>query len=418
MAVSNQTGKKRVLMIAPTPFFADRGCHVRIFEEVQSLKVLGYHVIVCTYHLGRNIAGVEIKRSLRIPWYTKLSAGPSIHKFYADLFLLWTVLRTCLQEKPDLIHAHLHEGVLIGKIVSWLLKVPLVADLQGSLTAELLQHRFIKADGLWYRIFQRVERLINRLPAVTLLSSSMPLYFSSEELSQKNGKPRIIPDGVDTERFRPGYLKDGLSQQLGIPLGVKVVGFIGMLTDYQGVPVLLQAIPHVLNTLPAAHFLIMGYPNVEYYKDQARLLGISQQVTFTGRVPYEEVPRYLGLCDVGVAPKLFTPEANGKLLNYMAMGLPIVASDTPVNREMLGDLGVYAEAGDPVSLARALLLVLSDEQHAADLGAKLREQALVHYSWRAIGERIAEVYGGLIREMTIIVNSPPPGNGSQLLPKA
>lgn len=416
--MSNQTDKKRVLMIAPTPFFADRGCHVRIFEEVQALNALGYHVIVCTYHLGRNIAGVEIKRSLRIPWYTKLSAGPSIHKFYADLFLLWTVLWTCLRQKPDLIHAHLHEGVLIGKIVSWLLKIPLVADLQGSLTAELLQHGFIKADGLLYRIFQGVERLINRLPAVTLLSSSMPLYFSSEKLSEKEVKPQIIPDGVDTERFYPGSPKDGLSRQLEIPLGVKVVGFIGMLTDYQGVPVLLRAIPQVLNTLPAVHFLIMGYPNVEYYKEQARLLGISQHVTFTGRVPYEEVPRYLSICDVGVAPKLFTPEANGKLLNYMAMGLPIVASDTPVNREMLGDLGVYAEAGDPVSLARALLLVLSDEQYAIDLGARLREQALVHYSWRAIGERITAVYSGLIRDVTIIVDSPPPGNGSQLLPRA
>jgi glycosyltransferase involved in cell wall biosynthesis len=383
---------KRILVIAPTPFFADRGCHVRILEESRTVIALGHHVTICTYHIGNDVDRLEIRRSLRVPWYSKLSAGPSVHKFYVDLFLLCTVLRVCLRRRPDIIHAHLHEGVAIGKIASVLFGIPLVADLQGSLTGELLQHRFMRKGGLLHRILQWVERVIMRMPDVTLTSSSNTLHPAPDEAGEIAAKIRVLADGVDTERFHPSYPVDGISAALGIPRGVKVIGFLGTLTDYQGVAVLLQAVPHVLEAMKPVHFLIMGYPNVEHYREQARLLGVAEHVTFTGRVPYGEAPRYLAVCDVTVSPKLLSTESNGKLLNYMAMGRPIVASDTPVNREILGDLGVYAEVGNPVALAEALLKVLLDDEGARKLGIRLRQKAMAEYSWQSVGERITETY--------------------------
>ncbi|GFP35929.1 hypothetical protein HKBW3S43_01716, partial [Candidatus Hakubella thermalkaliphila] len=77
----------KILMIAPTPFFADRGCHVRILEEYRHLTRMGHQVIICTYHLGNNPEGVTLYRTIKIPWYKKLSAGPSYHKLYLDPFL-------------------------------------------------------------------------------------------------------------------------------------------------------------------------------------------------------------------------------------------------------------------------------------------------------------------------------------------
>ena len=396
--MDNNDQSKRIIVVAPTPFFADRGCHVRILEEVRALIPLGYQITICTYHIGRDIKGIETRRIIRIPWYCKLSAGPSVHKLYLDLFLLWTVIRSCLKERPDIIHAHLHEGVVIGKIVSRLFDVPLVADLQGSLTGELLDHHFIKQGGFLHQIFQWVERVISRMPDVTLISSSKIRSFLPNEVSGTVNKIEVIPDGVDTERFQPGCPVDGIRERLCIPHGIKVVGFLGVLTDYQGVTVFLEAIPYIIETMKEVHFLIMGYPNVEHYIGKAKAIGIEAYVTFTGRIPYEDAPRYLAICDVAVSPKLLSTEANGKLLNYMAMGLPIVASDTPVNREILGELGVYANVGDPVSLAMALLKVLSDDVYAKDLGTRLREKAMSEYSWQSAGKKISEFYTRLTRD--------------------
>ena len=75
----------RILTIAPTPYFSDRGCHVRIYEEARALVKGGHEVTICTYHLGSDIGGIPTLRIPPIPWYKKRSAGPSWHKPFLDL---------------------------------------------------------------------------------------------------------------------------------------------------------------------------------------------------------------------------------------------------------------------------------------------------------------------------------------------
>lgn len=100
-------------MIAPTPFFADRGCHVKILEELKSLTKRGIRVVLVTYHIGRDIPGFEIERMINIPWYKKLDAGPSFHKYYLDILLSFKALGAAIRLKPDVIHAHLHEAAFL-----------------------------------------------------------------------------------------------------------------------------------------------------------------------------------------------------------------------------------------------------------------------------------------------------------------
>ena len=136
----NATRPLRILMIAPTPFFADRGCHVRILEEVRILTRLGHEVLVTTYHHGRDVPGVRTVRTLSIPWYRKLAPGPSVHKLYVDLLLIGKSLQAAAAFRPDIVHAHLHEGVFVGQFVRARTGAPLVADFQGSLAGEVADH--------------------------------------------------------------------------------------------------------------------------------------------------------------------------------------------------------------------------------------------------------------------------------------
>ena len=98
-----------------------------------------------------------------------------------------------------------------------------------------------------------------------------------------------------------------------------------------------------------------------------------------------------------VSPKMSETEGNGKLLNYMAMGLPTVTFDTPVSREILGDLGVYATTGDHHALAGELEGVLFDDRSARSLGESLRERAVRVYSWQQGGELIQKIYEQISR---------------------
>ena len=136
----------------------------------------------------------------------------------------------------------------------------------------------------------------------------------------------------------------------------------------------------------------MGFPGIDIYEQKAVALGIRDRVIFTGRVPYREMaPLYLALGDVAVAPKLSLTESAGKLLNYMAVGLPTVAFDTPVAREYLGLHGLLAERGNVQSLAEKILVALA----SPELGAPLRQRAVQQFSWRAAGEAIVAAYDEL-----------------------
>jgi glycosyltransferase involved in cell wall biosynthesis len=375
-------------MIAPTPFFADRGCHVRIYEQTRALQALGSQIEICTYHLGSNRPGLTIHRTLSIPWYNKLSAGPSWHKLYIDLLLLFKTLSVARQIRPDVIHGHLHEGAAIGWLVGRLLDLPVVGDFQGSLSGEMQAHEFIKNGGWLYRFVAHNEGWIDRMPQVAVASCS----DVAAEMEERFGVRDVILalDGVDTTVFRPD-MEAGDLRSL-IPQGCRPVVYLGHLDTYQGVDHLLEAIPLVLKRVPQAYFLVMGYPNEDRYRQKAQALGVAANVHIPGRIDYEQAPRYLALGEVAVGPKLSETESNGKLYNYMASALPTVAFDTAPSREILGDLGIYAPRGDVKALATAIADLLEDPEGARKLGCKLHQRVTEHFSWQSTAQQLLKAY--------------------------
>lgn len=385
-------------MIAPTPFFADRGCHVQIYEQMRSLQKLGNKVYLCTYHIGKDIPGFDIRRIPNFPWYKKLEAGPSLHKIYLDFFLLIKSFVTACQVRPDIIHGHLHEGAAIGYVVSRTLGIPLLFDLQGSLTGELKAHNFLSQRGLSLRIFYQAEKIIDGLADIVVTQSTDMV----EELRHKFGIKDVYLtlDGVNTDDFHPGIDSSSLKKELGISEDKKIVVYLGILSEYQGVDCLLNAIPKVLSRRKDVYFLIMGYPGVERYKKMAEKLGVLTNCRFLGRIDYAKAPEYLNLGNIAVGPKLGLTEADGKIYNYMACGLPIVASDTPVHREILADTALYARPADATALAEALLQMLDNTTLARELGLRGRQRVVEKFSWDNVAKRLMSYYQKLISKNT------------------
>ena len=383
----------RILSIAPTSFFADYGCHVRILEEARALGRLGHEVTVCTYHTGGDPGGVRVIRLPRVPWHAEVRVGSHYHTLSFDALLAARALAAA--GRVDVVHAHLHEGALIGWLVSRLRGVPLVFDYQGSLTREMLDHQFLKESSPLFKLFGWLERTIERLPDAIVTSTAHQLDAVRERTPRRVAS---LPDAVDLRHFAtpdPARVA-ALREHLGIPAGRQVVGYVGLLAEYQGVGQLIYAARQVIERRPDTHFLIMGYPGLERYVQQAHDLQILGNVTFTGRVAYDTLAEHLAIADVAVSAKVSATEGNGKLLNYMAMGLPAVAYDTPVAREILGPLGVYAPPGDVTALAHAIQSLLDDPTRRRTLGSALKERAESELSWDAAGRTLARLYDELL----------------------
>ena len=381
----------RILMIAPTPFFADRGCHVQIYEEIKALQGLGHKIILCTYGFGRDMPGVKTVRCFNPPWYKKLSAGPSYSKILLLPFLTFTAIKTVISFKPEIIHAHLHEGALVARFCKLFFPKKLyLFDMQGSLTGECLQHNFFKAGSLLHKIMKVIEKMIANWFFVITQSEAMTEELKS--LGVPRAKIANVKDGVDTDIFRPEPINFELAKKLGIDPDQPRILYLGLLETYQGADLMFDAFALVAKKIPQAQFIIIGFPNIEKYKGICRNLGISDNVKFLGRIEYQILPGYLSLANIAVAPKISLTEGDGKIYNYMAMGLPIVAFDRNTSREILGETGVFAKLNDSRDFAEKILYLLANKEQAKILGQKARERAVANLSWQAVGERINQVY--------------------------
>ncbi|MCH8856641.1 MAG: glycosyltransferase, partial [Proteobacteria bacterium] len=134
-----------MVKIAPTSFFSDYGCHVRILEETLALRAAGHHVTIFTYPAGETPPGLDVRRIPALPGRRDARVGSHWQKLLLDPMLTVAVLARGLTQRVDVVHAHLHEGALIGWLLARLKRAPLVFDYQGSLTSEMLDHQFLRA---------------------------------------------------------------------------------------------------------------------------------------------------------------------------------------------------------------------------------------------------------------------------------
>lgn len=335
--------EKNVLMIVPTPFFSDRGCHIRVLNSYLRLQGDGHRITLLTYSLGRDIPGIRVKRVVKIPGYKKTTPGFSPFKPLLDLFLLIKAFGELSSGNYDMVYGHLHEGALIGIVLKYIFQKKVIFDNQGSLRGELTEGSTIKKDSFLSKVIFLIEKYITNSSDEIITSTTKLKEFLLKDIGTTRPVTVVtdLPDkSLFNESVEPAILN--------LPKNKKIIVYLGGLQEYKGIDYLIRAIPL---TKDKFHFLIMGYP-VERVKELSVSLNIEDRITFTGKIPYELAPSYLKCGDVAVSPKtLESKEANAKIYNYMAMGLKTICFDTPENREILGDQGIYAKEKDIRDLA-------------------------------------------------------------------
>lgn len=390
----------KILVIAPTPFFSDRGTHIRILEEALALEKRGHDIVIATYHIGKDLpvelgSKIDVRRIRRLLfWYKKLEAGPDWQKIILDLLLIKKVFFLARTQRPDVMHAHLHEGVLIGWVVQKLLfwrGIPLVADFHGSLTKEMVSHAYLKQSFL-QKVFRAIEVWIDNLGDRAVTSS----WNNTEEIQSLRKRDKVVTllDGTRLAMFDHLASSEELRKQYSIPLDKVIVTYTGALIPNKGIKLFLEAIPLVAAQRDNAYFVIAGFP-VDQITEYLKQPVFEEQATVISPLPYFDLAKILKMSDIGIDPKDDTVrQASGKTLQYMGAGIPTVVFDTENNREYLGESGTYAKTITPESYAEAIITLIDDGAARQQKGAQARERAYA-FSW----EQTAEVAEGIYKEL-------------------
>lgn len=293
------------------------------------------------------------------------------------------------QSRPDVLHLHHTASALAGAVTGRRAGVPAVVK------TEHYDHD--RARPLQAMANGAVLSLAHRVVAnsrATLAS------FASWERVLAGRKSLVLHNGVDVDRVADAVEERGAARdRLGVDGSSFVVGFVGRLTPVKGTSVLLEAAARARRSVPELELLLLGGgPEEERLRTQARHLGFEDAVHFRGWRTREQVYRDLGALDLFVVPSRSEGFCNAGV-EAMAAGLPVLGSDIPALREVLGEAGAYSAAGDPKALAEGIERAAgwSGEERRARSRAG-RERARGLFSLERVARRHLELYRSLLED--------------------
>ena len=245
----------------------------------------------------------------------------------------------------------------------------------------------------------RVDRFALRVINTQVDSWQVNSRAAFESLTSGESVPaariEILSNALDVERFSPATEdeKSSLRKRLGLPVSSLVAVSVANLTPVKDPSTLVEAAAMVVGALPDARFLLVGDgPLRASLVGRARQMGLSESVKFAGT--QSDVRPYLAAADFGVLTSKSEGSSNS-LLEYMAMGLPVVASAIPGNRELVE--GVFFETGNPRDLAGKILELWSDPKRRGLMGLENLQRAL-EFSPQRFAERAQSYYSKLVAQ--------------------
>jgi PEP-CTERM/exosortase A-associated glycosyltransferase len=292
--------------------------------------------------------------------------------------------------RPDILHAHSPVlNALPALRVGKRLGIPVVYEVRAFWEDAAVDHGTTAEGSLRYRLTRSLEtRALKRANHVFTICEGLRSDIVARGIAAE--KVTVIPNAVDIDLFDVGGMADpALKHQLGL-VDCTVLGFIGSFYAYEGLDLLLAALPQILVKVPNVRVLLVGGgPQDAALKAQAQALGLQDKVVFTGRVPHAEVQRYYDLVDVLAYPRhsmrlteLVTPL---KPLEAMAQGRLLVASDVGGHKELIrhGETGVLFKAGSAASLAETIIALVQQPERWPLLRAAGRRFVESERNWTA-----------------------------------
>jgi glycosyltransferase involved in cell wall biosynthesis len=386
---------RRVLVVAPQPFYEDRGTPIAVRQVLQALGELGRPVDLLTYPIGVDvdIPGLRIFRSGNPFDLRAVTIGFSFRKIVLDWSLTGALAQRLAHTPYSCVHA-VEEAAFPAAVLARRRGIPLLYDMQSSLAEQLARlgplglppaRHLLNAAEQWLLrrstlvvtsagLANRVRDMVSTVPVREWHYPSAPAHSSPVEVRE-------------------------LRERLGLSGRGPVVLYSGTFEAYQGLPDLMEAIPLVRARVPEATFVFVGADRVNGLATHPAAEGLvaSGALRMVERQPREEMAAFLALADVLVSPRAYGGNLPLKVFDYLAAGRPIVATDIPTHRSVLSHERAVLVAPNTAAIAGGILDVLEDPARAQRLAAAARLYAQTHFGWSRFVDSVEALYADLER---------------------
>lgn len=385
----------RILVIAPHPFFQERGTPLAERALIEVLSGEGHEVHVATYHEGENVEfpGCRIHRIPRIPGVSGIKPGLSWKKLVADFFLTFHVVRLLRRLDIDVVHA-VEEGAFIALIAKRLFGLPYVYDMDSALTAQATEQWPVLRPVR--RLMRHLERRVIR-QSLYVLAVCKLLEERARELVPGQATARL--EDVSLLPPSSGSRPEVLSQTIGHP--GPIVMYVGNLESYQGIDLLVAGFQELHDRVPEAQLVVIGGRDrhIALYRAEAEQRGIGDQAHFLGPRPHAHLRDYLEQAAVLISPRSSGVNTPLKVYSYLDSGRPVAATRLPTHTQVLDDEIAMLFEPTPEDLANALERLLTDRHLGDALAGRAQKRAAEEFSPAAFRRKLSRFYEKVERKV-------------------
>lgn len=382
----------RILVLAPHPFFQDRGTPIAVRHLVEFLAARGHTVDVLAYHEGEpvDIPGVRLFRIPRLPLVHGIRPGFSIKKIFCDLAMVVSAWRLARRKRYDLVHA-VEESVLMAALLQAARGIPFVYDMDSSLIDQMVEKhpgfRRLRPllDGWLGRAIRRSRGIVAVCPALADIARQYGRQVALVEDTTLLGEfeQPVEPLAEEGRTARPLIL------------------YVGNLEPYQGIDLLLEGFALAARTMAGTLALIGGTPkDIARYRLRAERLGVGERVRFTGPRPLRSLGGYLRQADILVSPRLRGNNTPMKIYSYLDSGVPVLATRLPTHTQVLDHRVALLADPTPAAFADGLIRLAQDPALGARLAFAARELVQREFTPDAARRKLAAFYQDVQRGLT------------------
>lgn len=380
-----------ILILAPHPFYQERGTPIAVDLLIKVLSERGDSIDLLTYQEGvdRKYDRLRIFRIKPFPAVTNMRPGFSAKKIYSDLFMFFRFISLMWSGKYDLVHA-VEESAFMALLICPLRSTPFIYDIDSSMTTQLVdKYSFLRPlRGLLGFVESLPMRYAEAVvPMCDSLATEVRRYRDRNVVVLKDvsliGQEPITEPASDT---RKEYSLTG-----------KVVMYIGNLEPYQGIDLLLESFQLVLKINTDVSLVIIGglENDISKYRDIAQQMSIGDHVHFLGPRPVDKIGQYMAQADILVSPRTQGTNTPMKVYSYLDSGVAVLATRLPTHTQVMDDdIAMLADPGKE-DFSRAMLELLSDNRLCKHLAGNAREYVRREHSYTTFRQRVHGLYSRL-----------------------
>ena len=383
---------EKILLIAPHPFYQERGTPIAVDLLIRALSERGYLIDLLTFNEGLDVQhpGLTIHRVKPFPEVKNVMPGFSGKKIALDVLIFFKFIALMMKNKYKVVHA-VEESSFMATLICPLYRTPFIYDMDSSMATQILDKM---------QFLQPLEKVIRWMESIPMRRAKIVIPVC-QALADEAGKYRTngihvlkdvslanneSADSENTINIREKYGIDG-----------KILMYIGNLESYQGIDLMLDAFAIYSPQHPDARLVIIGgeQKHIDFYQDRCQQLSIKDAVIFMGKQPVSQINQFMSQADILLSPRTQGVNTPMKVYSYLDSNVAVLATDLPTHTQVADSNTAYLCPADAEAYAAGMEALSNDSALCEKLATNASQLIAREHSYPVFRARLYDIYDEL-----------------------